>query len=108
MERRNDLTVFLRNRAANASSEWNVLAKPVREWILASVGPLLQPLSAANPAVGGVLDSVWWDLHSYLMTAAYARHRPPQFFDSIFRVYDAGRFPCGWRGEYPDGELLVL
>jgi len=25
----------------------------------------------------------------------------------LFRSYKAGGYPCGWLGEYPDGELLI-
>ncbi len=108
LERHNDFHKLLRRRAPDASREWNVLAKAAREWIAASVDPLLLPLGEANPAVGAVLDSVRWDLQAYLLASAYDRHRPPPVLHDLFRVYDAGRFPCGWRGKYPAGELLVL
>jgi hypothetical protein len=32
----------------------------------------------------------------------------PRFFASLRAVYDRGRWPCGWAGEYPAGRLLFL
>lgn len=31
----------------------------------------------------------------------------PDFFETVFCCYRAGGWPCGWRGEYPDGLLVV-
>lgn len=30
------------------------------------------------------------------------------FFTELLAVYRAGRWPCAWSGEYPDGQLVVL
>lgn len=30
------------------------------------------------------------------------------FFDMLIGFYNAGYWPCGWKGEYPNGELLVF
>ena len=29
------------------------------------------------------------------------------FFLELLMVYEAGHFPCGWRGDWPDGKLIV-
>lgn len=30
------------------------------------------------------------------------------FFSRLIDVYEAGRTPCGWRGEYPEGNLAIF
>jgi hypothetical protein len=30
------------------------------------------------------------------------------FFLELLGVYEAGHFPCGWRGEWPLGSLVVF
>jgi hypothetical protein len=32
----------------------------------------------------------------------------PDFFVSLLRVYQEGRWPCSWKGRYPDGRFVVL
>ncbi len=32
----------------------------------------------------------------------------PGFFSNLITLYSAGRWPCGWQGEYPVGRLVVL
>lgn len=31
-----------------------------------------------------------------------------RFFELVFAAYRAGGWPCGWRGDYPDGKLIVF
>jgi hypothetical protein len=30
------------------------------------------------------------------------------YFLELFEVYEAGHFPCGWKGEWPAGKLVVF
>jgi hypothetical protein len=39
--------------------------------------------------------------------AEYADVRPPGFFTSIGHWYIDGHFPCGWRGAFPQGKLVI-
>lgn len=32
---------------------------------------------------------------------------PPGLFSMLLAPYEAGRYPCGWEGEYPEGRLIV-
>lgn len=29
------------------------------------------------------------------------------FYEKIFEVYKQGGWPCGWKGTYPIGEIIV-
>ncbi|MEC2060862.1 MULTISPECIES: hypothetical protein [Bacillus] len=30
------------------------------------------------------------------------------FFEKLFKIYKAGYFPCGWDGDYPNGNFIAL
>jgi hypothetical protein len=55
-----------------------------------------------------VLYSIRWDILGALMANSYmfTGHRA-WFFLELLLAYEMGCFPCGWRGEWPSGELLV-
>ena len=55
-----------------------------------------------------VVHSTRWDVLSALMENAYLEsgHRC-FFFLELLSVYEAGHFPCGWLGEWPEGKLIV-
>ncbi len=30
-----------------------------------------------------------------------------EFYETLFKIYQSGGYPCGWEGNYPDGRLIV-
>ena len=52
-----------------------------------------------------ILDVVLRDL---AWAAVEAVIEKPGFFSALITFYSAGRWPCGWQGEYPVGRLAVL
>ncbi|TKI67406.1 hypothetical protein FC756_13345 [Lysinibacillus mangiferihumi] len=30
------------------------------------------------------------------------------FFEELFEIYQLGAFPCGWNGDYPEGEIIAF
>ena len=55
-----------------------------------------------------LLHSVQWDILGAMMENSYlgSGHRA-FFFLELLTIYEARHFPCGWRGEWPQGTLLV-
>lgn len=50
--------------------------------------------------MGGTFDAI-------LYTRALFGADLERWHEKLFRVYQAGGYPCGWAGAYPDGELIV-
>jgi hypothetical protein len=55
-----------------------------------------------------IVHSARWDVLGALMENSYmsSNHRC-FFFLELLMVYEAGHFPCGWQGEWPEGALVV-
>jgi len=47
------------------------------------------------------------DIIGFCMEAEYADVCLPGFFTSIGNWYVNGHFPCGWRGVFPQGKLVI-
>ncbi|MGY0694933.1 hypothetical protein ACW2QC_19560 [Virgibacillus sp. FSP13] len=30
------------------------------------------------------------------------------FYERVFKVYKEGGWPCGWKGTYPNGEMIAF
>ena len=55
-----------------------------------------------------VLHSVQYDILGALMENTYMRSGHSAFFFlELLMVYEAGHFPCGWVGDWPQGKLIV-
>jgi len=44
----------------------------------------------------------------YLMLLRAAAGKTKSFSEQLYCIYQAGGYPCGWSGSYPEGELVVF
>lgn len=54
-----------------------------------------------------LLDDVASDLY-YIAWKRAVLGTETEFFETVFEAYKAGGWPCGWRGSYPTGSLIVF
>jgi hypothetical protein len=109
LEAQNQLTLWLHAHARSEYQKWN-------EIILAHKASLLNPLieqmvvpfQEKHALDIALVHSVQWDILGALMENSYlgSGHKA-FFFLELFLVYEAGYFPCGWVGEWPQGSLRV-
>jgi hypothetical protein len=52
-------------------------------------------------------DTVNWDILHLALEAEYADLVNPGFYAIQAYWYTKGHFPCGWRGSYPEGKLVI-
>ena len=109
LEAQNQLTEWLHRHDHENYQHWNnlvaehkasVLERLAREkWI---------PYVESHRLDIVVVHSIQWDALGALMENSYlsSNHRC-FFFLELLSVYEAGHFPCGWRGEWPEGNLVV-
>jgi hypothetical protein len=53
-----------------------------------------------------ILDDVLADLDNCAQARA-AFGTASKFFETQFKIYRAGGWPCGWQGDYPEGKMLA-
>lgn len=106
-EASNGYSQALSRAAPDRFNSWNRIVEEVR----AESDPLVSDKATAIAAENGLpqvfLDTVRWDILHVLIEAEFADILPPGFFASNAYWYVAGRFPCGWKGRFPEGKLMV-
>jgi hypothetical protein len=108
LEARNALTVFLAKKHAREYQEWNKITKFAKEKLEPTVFEKVRQFQAAKGLNKVFVDCVKWDVLGIVMEQTYKVFRPPIFFEKLQTVYENGRFPCGWKGEWPNGHLIVI
>jgi len=97
----------LLERSKEAFNQWN----DVIEMIKTSTVPLVQHKIESVAREHGLPklfeDTVQWDILNVCAEAEYADIYPPGFYASQAYWYVKGHFPCGWKGNFPDGTLIV-
>jgi hypothetical protein len=105
----NSLRLFLHQKYLNAYSEWRRIREESQRILLRSVIPAAHDFAARNSLGQRFVDCVEWDIGMALQESAYSKLRPPRFFTTVLLpVYEAGHFPCGWAGAWPDGQLVAI
>jgi len=109
LEAQNQLTIWLHNNSRDEYQNWNDL---VIQHKTSTITPVVQPAILAfcrsHDLGEAVLHSVQWDILGALMENSYLNTGHKAFFFlELLAVYEAGHFPCGWEGEWPDGRLCI-
>lgn len=108
LEARNELTTFLHSKYRDQYSKWNNIAKEARMFIEMNILPEVENYREKNKLDKVFINCVKWDILNAIMESTYSKcnHRPV-FFLELLKVYESGNFPCGWHGEWPEGNLIV-
>ena len=106
----NRLTVYLSeiNRSL-FDDHWNELVVEFKEKYKKILGDIIaeKALSSTHEINEIMLKSVHWDILQITMAYTFENYLKPTFYAALLKVYQQGHFPCGWRGKYPHGNMLI-
>ncbi|MFF2094569.1 hypothetical protein [Paenibacillus sp. NPDC058174] len=103
----NKLTEFLSVKFPDRYKERNKLVRESKELIEVYVVPEINEYINHKVLSPLILENVKWDVVSAIMEYNYKAEKEPIFFLELLKVYESGNFPCGWKGSWPDGKLIV-
>mgnify|MGYP000002206865 FL=1 len=103
-----DYTVQLRRKAPKEFRRWNDVVVAVKRLVVARVDERVEALRLSKEHEVKVRDRARWTIVSACVEAEYLDVIPAGFFLPLSDWYIKGRFPCGWRGKYPEGQLAVF
>lgn len=100
-------------RTSSICLDWDRTVKSIRKENMPEFDKLV--LEKINKIFGKnsklVIDSFHYDLLMIIMKLTIEKHfsseHEPMFFNDILKIYQAGHIPCGWCGDYPEGEILI-
>lgn len=108
LEARNELSQYLHDNFREQFRAWNTYVGQVNVFLDTVVTPKIISVQNANKLGKWFFNAVNWDILNAIMEDIYKQFNHNQsFYNDLLSVYEAGHFPCGWSGEYPNGSLLV-
>ena len=108
LEASNQYRARLLERSPERLSQWNAIVaalKPVAEEL---VSRKTEAVVRANHLPQEFIHTVRWDILGVCAEAEYADVYPAGFYASQAFWYVRGHFPCGWRGEFPQGTRVLF
>jgi hypothetical protein len=108
-EARNQLTMALHKLDRERYRDWNnIVCKFKDDVVIPLTKKVWEPFQQKHGLDIALVHSVEWDVLAAMMENAYmSSNHGSFFFLELLTIYEAGHFPCGWRGEWPKGSLVV-
>lgn len=109
IDSQNQLTGYLHQHHMDRYRDWNKIGmKMNREVIAPLVKKHWEPFRHQHGLDAKCLGPIQMSVRLAFMENAYLDCKHGSFFNSeLLRVYEAGHLPCGWKGRWPQGTLLV-
>ena len=107
LEAANQYRQRLLERSVDRFEQWNDIAIELKKATIPFVKRKIEPVVRAHGLPRVFEDQVQWDIVHLCMEAEYADVYPPGFYASHAYWYVHGHFPCGWKGTFPQGMLII-
>ncbi|WP_426576192.1 hypothetical protein ACP179_16895 [Xenorhabdus stockiae] len=106
LEESNEISGFLAQKYSDIYQYWNDLAIDAKSFINNEVIKNLPEIDGVDPVL--LSQCVRWDLMHYLIEDTYKKKLiKPLFFAGLVDIYEKGHLPCGWDGEWPNGNIII-
>ena len=108
LEAANEFSVFMVRNHMDDFSRANDIIKLAKQKYLVEMGEKVKKAWSDEESK----DSIWMDV-SFIMVKLfsldhYSEYFKSEFYEHLLEVYLSGHLPCGWKGKYPQGKLIVF
>jgi hypothetical protein len=107
MDAANGFSEQLAKVASSRFRTWNAKVEAIKKVSVPMISSLFSTRADLQPLPKVVQDSVQWDVLHVCLEAEFSDCLPPGFYASNSYWYRAGHFPCGWKGKFPDGRIII-
>jgi len=107
LEATNQYREQLVQRSKERFEKWNDIVRELKKTTIPFVRRKIEAIVRLHKLPRAFEATVQWDILGACMEAEYADIYPSGFYGSNAHWYAMGHFPCGWRGEFPKGQLIV-
>jgi hypothetical protein len=107
LEVANQLRERLMERSRERFEKWNDVVDEMKKTTLSFVRGKIETVVREHNLPKVFEDVVQWDILHVCMETEYADVYPPGFYASQAYWYVNGHFPCGWKGDFPQGMPII-
>lgn len=108
LEAQNQISIFLVNNNRERFRQWNNVTQEIKHISIPMVQKKIGEIVKENQLPKSFVDRVQWDILFIVVEAEYSDIIEPGLYDQLAKWYLAGRFPCGWQGEFPKGQIVIF
>ncbi|WP_105176511.1 hypothetical protein [Clostridium cagae] len=56
---------------------------------------------------GDIIRTIESNLLDFIILSAFREYKQDTFHEELLKIYEQGCFPCGWKGAYPEGKIVI-
>lgn len=107
LEARNKITSYLHENWREQYREWNTVTLEAKYFLKEDVLLRVFQFIKDKDLDENVYESIEWDLLSVMMEYYYRPYTGYGFYTELLKIYENGHIPCGWKGKWPEGKMLI-
>lgn len=112
LDKSNDLTMYLSNHNKKLyNMQWNEWVQQSKKEIIPFLDQKINILILEKRLTESIRDDIKFNILSLINYIMYKQHIPKlefPFLDDLLEVYEQGFIPVSYRGEYPNGNFIVI
>lgn len=109
LEASNELTLWLHDNANEDYQSWNDRVVRVQSTLIADLEPVWKRRQDELGLGPELIKGLRWTVRGAGMELEYLPFgHPARFFLNLLFILEAGHLPCGWKGRWPGGQLLLF
>jgi len=106
LDRSNEISGYLATKHITLFQDWNDIAKESKLFFNNNIKPVIPHLDGFDNTL--LHQCIEWDVIHFLIEDFYSgKLNNSFFFNKLISVYESGHIPCGWLGNWPEGNLVA-
>lgn len=108
LEKREDVSSYLVVKRVNTPYTWNEVALTIKNNIVPSIlKKAEEKWNEKYDKSEEIMKSIRWNISCILILSAFSEYKTDPFHEELLKIYEQGYFPCGWKGTYPHGKMVI-
>lgn len=104
-----NLSEFLAvNYKTEYNQSWNKIVDTVKTNYMPNIMRLVEDACQKRGLPNEVLNDISFNILSIFLASYFSQYYNSEFFNRLLEIYLSGHLPCGWRGKYPNGSILIF
>ncbi|MCT4583982.1 MAG: hypothetical protein N4A54_03570 [Peptostreptococcaceae bacterium] len=109
LDKSEDISCHIIVNGIKTKYKWNDVVKTISKYILPKILNYVEnkwiDKYEKNEKIRIEFNSV---LMNFLLAHIFSKYKEEPFHDELLKIYEQGYFPCGWKGTYPEGKIIIF